>query len=334
MSRALLASLFAVALLAAPLGPAAAAALEKPGYGLLLLASEAGATWKKDLGALRSSLKNMAVESVGGASDPVALQKAVEKLERQRPGKIVAVSLEPLSESPMLEQARFLLGIREHPAEDRPDADSERMEGGRKSALVIDPARAKWLKRVRSSTPIVLAPTIDQSPALAAILADRARKLSRDPSRETVLLVGQGPRSDKALKSWQASAQAVAEQVRAKGGFARGAAVHVRDGVRSGQRDKDRELLKARLSELVSQGGVVAVPLAPDGRRLERMLRQGAGSAAYRWDGQGVLGDARLLEWIKAASASASKLPDGRRYQDTAGGAGNSPFNSNLGGNR
>lgn len=322
-------------LLALPSGTAAAAAPAKPGYGLLLLASEAGAVWRKELAALTGQLKGVAVESVGGAGDPVALQKAVDKLERQRAGKIVVVSLEPLSESPMMEQARFLLGIREHAAEDRPDRDAERLDGGRKSALVLDPARAKWLKRVRSRTPIVLAPTLDQSPALAAILADRARKLSRDPSRETVLLVGQGPRSDKALKAWQASAQAVAEQVRAKGGFARGAAVHVRDGVRAGQRDRDRESLKARLSELVTQGGVVAVPLAPDGRRLERMLRQGAGSLAFRWDGQGVLGDARLLEWIKSASAAAARLPDARRYQDTAGGSGNSPFNpSQFGGNR
>jgi hypothetical protein len=323
-------------LLAASHGTAAAAGLGRPGYGLLLLAYEAGSTWKKDLAALRGQLKNMAVESVAGASDPVALQKAVEKLERQRPGKIVAVSLEPLSESPMVEQTRFLLGVREQPAEDRPDADAERIDGGRKSSLVMDPARAKWLKRVKSATPIVIAPTLDQSPVLAAILADRARKLSRDPRRDSVLLVGQGPRSDKALKAWQAAADAVAEQVRAKGGFARGAAVHVRDGVRAGQRDRDREALKAKLSELAVQGGIVAVPLAPDGRRLERMLRSGAGSVAYRWDGEGVLGDARLIDWIKSASAAAARLPDSRRYQDASGGlGGSSPLNnSNLGGNR
>lgn len=293
----------------------------RPTYGLLLLASDAGSGWKKDLAVLRGQLKGMAVESVGGASDPVALQKAVERLERQRPGKIVAVSLEPLSESPVIQEARFLLGVREQPAQDKPDADASRLSGGLKSSLVLETQRPRWLKRVRSASPIVMAATMDQSPVLADILADRARKLSRDPSRDTVLLVGQGPRSDAALKSWQAAADAVAEQVRAKGGFARAAAVHVRDGVRSGQRDKDREGLKAKLSSLASNGGIVAVPLAPDGKRLERMLRQAAGSTAFRWDGQGVLGDARLLEWVKSASTAASRLPDGRRYKDSAGGA-------------
>ncbi len=319
MTSACLAVLLAAA-------PAAAAGFgerdaAKPTYGLLLLASDAGSGWKKDLAALRGQLKGMAVESVGGASDPVALQKAVERLERQRPGKIVAVSLEPLSESPVIQEARFLLGVREQPAEDKPDADSERLSGGLKSSLVLETSRPRWLKRVKSSVPIVMAATLDQSPALADILADRARKLSRDPARDTLLLVGQGPRSDKALKSWQAAADAVAEQARAKGGFARAAAVHVRDGVRSGQRDRDRDGLKAKLSELAQHGTIVAVPLAPDGKRLERLLRQSAGSTAYRWDGQGALGDVRLLEWIKAASAAASKLPDGRRYKDSAGGA-------------
>jgi hypothetical protein len=312
-------------LLAAPAGAANPPSL-KPAYGVLLLASDAGSVWQKDLTALRAQLKGMAVESVGGAADGIAIQRAVERLERQRPGKIVAVSLEPLSESPFMEQARFLLGVREEPAEDKPDADSERMEGGLKRTLKLDTARPSWLKRVKTSSPLVLAATIDQSAALADILADRAKKLTREPARATVLLVGQAPRSDRALKSWQAAADAVAEQVRAKGGFARGAAVGVRDGVRSAQRDHDRDALKATLSRLAQEGGIVAVPLAPDGRRLEKVLRAGNGMVAYRWDGQGTLGDARLVEWIKGAAAAAARLPDSRRYKDTGSGLGNAPF--------
>lgn len=309
------------ALLLAPLSPARAASMPgKPGYGVLLLASDAGSVWQKDLTELRGRLKGLAVESVGGAADGIAIQRAVDKLERQRPGKIVAVALEPLSESPFMEQARFLFGVREDPAEDKPDADSERIDGGKKATLKLETGRPAWLKRVKSASPIVLAATMDQSPALSTILADRAKKLSRQPARDTVLLVGQAPRSDKALKAWQAAADAVAEQVRAKGGFARGAAVGVRDGVRSGQRDRDREEIKAKLSGLAVHGGIVAVPLAPDGRRLEKMLRNAGSSAAYRWDGKGTLGDARLSEWIAGAAMSASRLPDGRRYKDSASG--------------
>lgn len=314
--------LLLAALLASP-GPGAPssrAAGAPKGYGVLLLASDAGAVWRKDLAALRAELKGLAVESVGGAADGVAIQKAVERLERQRPGKIVAVPLEPLSESAFMDQARFLFGVREDPAEDRPDADAGRLDGGRKESLKLETKRPSWLKRVKSAGPLVLASTIDQTPTLAAILADRAKKLSRQPSRETVLLVGQAPRSDKSLRSWQAAADAVAEQVRAKGGFARGAAVGVRDGVRAGQRDHDRDALKAKLSVLAQHGVIVAVPLAPDGRRLEKMLRSASPGTAFRWDGQGTLGDARLTAWIKAAAAAAAKLPDGRRYKDSAGG--------------
>lgn len=323
MTGALLAVLAAAGPRAAAVEPA------RPGYGLLLLAQDAGAVWKRDLAALRAAFKGRAVESVGGAADPIALQRAVERLERQRPGKIVAVSLEPLSESPLNEQARFLLGVREQPAPDLPDAEGEGLSGGRPRTLVLERERPRWLKRVRASTPIVLAATMDQSPALAAMLAERARKLSRDPRRATVLLVGQGPRSDKALRAWQAAAEAVAEQVRARGGFARGAALHVRDGVRAGQRERDRAAARAKLSELAQHGPVVAVPLAPDGRRLERMLRQAAGSAYYRWDGKGVLGDARLADWIRGAADAAARRPDGRRYKDIAPGPG-----ANFGGMR
>lgn len=320
-------SLLLALVLALPAGAAPRVkAAKAPSYGILILAYGVGGSWRKDLGALRSRLKGHAVESVErieGSPDGVGVQRALDKLLNQHVDKVVAVPLAALSESPAVDEARYLFGIREEPVTDRPDAREKEMPGPRaavKSALVL-PADGRRLKRLTSRVPLVLAATIDRSQVLAEILADRAKALSRDPARDAVVLAGVGPRSDAALTSWKAAASAVAEQVRQKGGFRKAAAVAVRGGVRAGQRDKDREELRTTLRALTSEGRVVIVPLAPDGSLVERMLKRDLGNAAYHWDGKGLLGDRRLLDWVGSAAEAASKLPDARRYKDGAPGA-------------
>lgn len=306
--------------LAAGAAPRIEAATE-PVYGILILAYGVGGSWRKDLGTLRAQLKGRAIESVErieGSPDGAGVQRALDKLQNQRVAKVVAIPLMTLSQSPAVDEARYLFGIREEPAGDRPDARREGMEAPRaagKSALVLPPD-GRRLKRLASRVPLVLAATIDRSPVLAEILADRAKALSRDPSRDAVVLVGVGPRSDEALKPWKTAAAAVAEQVRRKGGFRKAAVAAVRSGVRAGQQDKDREELRATFRALAGEGRVVAVPLAPDGSLVERPLKRELGNAAYHWDGKGLLGDRRLLDWVAATAESASKLPDARRYKD------------------
>ena len=133
-----------------------------------------------------------------------------------------------------------------------------------------------------------------------------------------VVLVGIAPRSDKGLDTWKSAATAIAESVRIKGGFRESAIIWVRDGVRAGQQDKDRTENKATLRALTTQGGVIAIPLAPDGKRIGQLLQRQLGSAGYRWNGKGVIGDPRLIDWISAISKAASALPDVRQYRDDA----------------
>lgn len=319
MSSALLALILAL-----PAGAATRAKTAKePAYGVLILAYGVGGSWRKDLGTLRAQLKGHAVESVErveGSPDGVGVQRALDKLLNQHVGKVVAVPLATLSESPSVDEARYLFGIREEPVNDRPDAREKEMKAphsANKSALVL-PSDGRRLKRLASRVPLVLTATIDRSPVLAEILADRAKALSRDPAKDAVVLVGVGPRSDAALKTWKTSASAVAEQVRRKGGFRKAAVAAVRSGVRAGQQDQDRTEIRSTFHALTSEGRVVVVPLAPDGSLVERMLKRDLGNTAYRWDGKGLLGDRRLVDWVAATAEAASKLPDVRQYKDGA----------------
>lgn len=312
----------ALALLSAP---AAAAGFgntsmgRKP-YGVLLLAPDTGGAFKAELAHIRSRLQGVPLDSVDSFNDGTSVQRAVDRLNGQHVAKIVAIPLDLVSESAGMEHLRYLFGIREQPVSDRPDdarPPTAPVRSLNKSSIVL-PGRGP--KRLKSEAELVLTATIDKSPALADILGERAATLARDPAKEAVILVGVGPRSDKSLEAWRTAASAIAETVRVKGGFRASGIIWVRDGTRSGQQDSDRAENRATLRGLVTAGGVVAVPLALDGRRAGKLLQRQLGSGGYRWNGKGVLGDPRLAEWIVSISKAASTLPDVRRFKDNAQG--------------
>ncbi|MBI5245880.1 MAG: hypothetical protein HY923_01765 [Elusimicrobia bacterium] len=292
---------------------------KKP-YGVLLLATDAGGAWRKELASIRASQTGIAIESVDTSGDAKSVQNGIDRLKNQHVSKIVAVPLDLVSESPMMDQLRFLFGIREEPTDDRPDRAGQGMapvHSANKSSLVL-PSTRSGAKRLKSDADLVLTATIDKSPVLADILADRAKGLARDPAKEAVILVAIAPRSDKNLETWKTAVTAIAESVRVKGAFRESAIIWVRDGVRAVQQDKDRSENKATLRALVTKGGVVAVPLAPDGKRVGQLLQKMLGTSGYRWNGKGVIGDERLTDWIGAVSKAASALPDVRQYRDDA----------------
>lgn len=305
-------------------------------YGILILAYDVDVKWRQELGSLRGRFKGHPVETVDSAADSISVQHAVDKLLEQRVNKIVAVPLETDSDSTRLDMTRFMFGVRANPVLDVPGSGSgdlankpfPQIKPVRKPSLVLPANQDRGLgltlggdasteKQLRSKVPLVLAQAMDKSPLLVAILADRAKALTATPGRETLVLAGIGPRNDEALKKWKIDAQAIAEAVGAKAGFRKATAVAVRDFVRSDQQDKDRAELRETFRGLIHEGRVCVVPLSPEAGHVEDLLKQTFGGFfAYRWNGQGIQGDPRLVAWIKAAAEEAANLPDGRRYKD------------------
>jgi hypothetical protein len=334
----------AAALAAAPVRAqdGAAAPLGRPKtYGLLILAYDVDVKWRQELGSLRGQLKGHPVESVDSATDAISVQKALDRLLALRVDKVIAVPLETVSDSVRLDMSRYMFGVRATPVLDVPgpstgdlaDQAPKPIKPKIKPTLVLprDGQRIggmtmggdeSTMKQLKSPVPLVLAPAFDKSPLLIAILADRAKALSPQPARETLVLAGVGPRNDAALKSWLVDAQATADAVGAKAGFRKAVAVAVRDGVRSDQQDADRASLRKTFRALIREGRVCVVPLSPEADRVNDMLKRTFGGFfAYRWDGKGIQGDRRLLDWIKASADQAAALPDGRQFKDAAPGA-------------
>ncbi|MDE2490839.1 MAG: hypothetical protein KGM24_08320 [Elusimicrobia bacterium] len=337
--------LLALALAAAPAParaqefPALGGAATKP-YGVLILAYDVDAKWRRQLADARRQLPGHAVESVDSAGDAVSVQRAIDRLVARGVSKVVAIPLETDAASTRLEMTLYMFGQRGKPVLDVPAAEKSDFGaplkapgtpgmptlklGGGGTGLPLASGPAGSVKRLKCPVPLVLAPSLDGSTLLVDILADRAKALARDPAKESLVLAGVAPRSDEAMSEWLADAQKTADAVGRKAGFARAVAVAVRSGVGSDQQDSDRRTLRATFRGLTRQGPVDVVPLSPEADRVGQMLRQALGGfSAYRWDGKGVQGDARLLPWIRTAAEKASALPDGRIFKD--GGALGAP---------
>ncbi len=318
--------------LALALGPAPARAQFHPvlgfgpktGYGVLLLAYDMDADWERELGSLRGAIKGHAVESaqclnIDEAVDTLSIQSALDRFARQRVAKIVGVPLETVSDTPRLEQTRYLFGARADPVDEAPDPEKSQTSPIRpliRPTLKLEPDVPRP-RRLSSPAALVLAPAMDSSPLLVDILADRAKALAIAPAREAVVLAGIAPRSDSARKDWMERARAIAQAVRAKAGFREAAVAAVRDGVSSDQQDADRRELRETFRALARRGAITVVPLSPSADRVKQLLDKNPPGPFYRWNGKGILGDARLALWIRTAADEAAKLPDGRRYRDS-----------------
>lgn len=280
----------------------------EPPFGILLL-GEAG---DRDLSAAAEQARKRLdsrypVEFAPGWADRRAMQKAADALQARRVKALVAVPLAVASASEVMDQVRFLLGIRETPSKEFMAAPHAHRGSDDR-------------RRVEVKVPVVLAPALDQHELAVAILAERARGLSRDPAREALLLVGAAPAATES--DWLASANALAEKVRLKAGFKAARAASLKTDAPQKEREKAENDLRSLARSLRKEhGAVVVVPLDLTRGGLAARLGKTLEGAFCRYDGKTMLPDPRLIQWIEESALRASMMPDMRAFKD-AGTAG------------
>jgi hypothetical protein len=290
--------------LAAPVGAGAFGATpsEKP-FGLLLLGAGDEKDWKivENAVALKAS-KRYPLEFAAGRADVKNIQRAIDRLQSQKARKIVAVPLFLGTNSELMDQTRYLFGIRQDPS-------PEFFGSGRVS-------RPSLVRRVQSKVPLVLTQALDDQPVVVDVLTSRALALSKGSAKESVVLVSPAPSSEKAAEQWAQTLNNLAERVRAKGGFKSAAAFLLNEDGRQSTRDKRREKFKAAVQELSRRGPVLVVPFnltASDfARKIPRVLR----GTFMRFDGKALLPDERIAAWVEETALAAVKLPDMRMFKD------------------
>ncbi len=216
------------------------------------------------------------------------LQQAVDALERQGVSRIIAVPLLISSASEVMRQYQYLLGLQDH---------------------------GPWEAHVRPVThrvPVTLTDPLDDDPAVADVLVERAAALSRNPAEETVVLIAHGPNSDEDNARWLAVMERLAQQVRTEGRFRSVIPMTMRDDAPQPVQAEATRRMRQVIQEESRAGRALVVPLLLASGGVEAKIPQRLHGLHYAYAGQALLPHPKLAQWIAGRVHAAAASPSGQ----------------------
>jgi sirohydrochlorin ferrochelatase len=277
--------------------------------GILLLAHGGSAVWNDNVNALAARVdKDRPVEVAFGMATRANIQTAVDKLVARGVTEIVAVPLFVSSHSSVLTSTQYLLGLR---AEAPPELASfaKMSHGPAKGAApshdhhaAADPGEGT--RPVKVPVPIRMTGALDGHPIVAAILADRARAISKDPAREAIVLVAHGPVNDVENQQWLNNLGVLASGIRKDASYASIDWMTVKDDAPPAIRDAATAELRALVTKRSESGArVLIVPVLLSYGGIEQGIRKRLDGLDYVMATQAIMPDDRLAQWIEAQLA-------------------------------
>lgn len=267
--------------------------------GTLLVAHGASAEWNAQVEQLAAQARLPGPIEICYIMGPGAashlFQDAAQRLAAQGVSKIVVVPLLVSSHSEHYEQIRWLAG----------ETDSL-------SAMMQEHTRHAGHARAQVGIPMVVARGLDDSPAMAQVLADRGRALATgDVSKRALFLVGHGPNSAEDYAAWMSNLRRVADSVRARSGFGDVRVDVVRDDapaeVRSEAVTRVRELISMQYQ--ITGDTVVVVPvLISRGRISRETFMQDLAGLPVTYSGDPLLPHPALSQWLESRVVEARTL--------------------------
>ncbi len=235
--------------------------------GMVVLAHGADWFWNRDIEqALAQVAARHKVAFAFSMADAPTVERAVRQLEKQHVRAIVVVRAYGMASS-FLPAVNHMLGIDVEGAEDGHAAPAHAMHGG--SHGLHHGGDAKSLgaaPRIRSALPMVTVGGVNDDPLFARALLANARTVSKDPARETVIVVAHGKGDASGNQQWLDTLDSLTRQMRADGGDAfrairyatwredwpdkrKAAVAHVRRMVEEADRDGRALIVPARINE-------------------------------------------------------------------------------------
>ncbi len=285
-------------------------------YGVLLLAHGGDAQWNREVEAVGRDLRaKVPVEIAFGMADQAAISEAVRRLEARGPAKIVAVPLFVNSESEVMDQTRFVLGLRSEPSKTLGDALRAMGEAHAGHPGAAAHSHSFSTERVKIRSPFVLTPALDEHPVVLDILAERAKALSKDPSREVVLLVGHGPVDEKAHRAWSRTLRNLSGELRKRGGYRAVRGATLRDDAPPAVRAKAVQELRALVTRSAVEGRVLVVPYLMAKGGIEGKVLDALKGLKFAWDAKTLMPHPAIARWVEESAAVGSKKEDMRRFR-------------------
>ena len=228
----------------------------------------------------------------------------MRKLEAQGARNIGVVRLFVSGES-WYDRTRQILGIA--PGAPEPPASAAHAHASRhhEHAQAHEHSMAFWRLNTKASFALT-AQGLGEAPETAAILAERARALSRTPEREDVLILAHGPGDDAENRRWIAHIDARAEAVRQALPFRR-VQVETLPEDWPEKRKEAEARVRAFVTRAAADGGkAIVIPFRIQGFGPYARVLEGLDYVADR---TGLLAHPSVTNWIEAQILALRKGP-------------------------
>lgn len=275
--------------------------------GVLLLAHGGSAAWDANVQAIADDVnRTMPTEVALGMATRANIQRAVDRLQERGVARIVAVPLFISSHSSVITSTEYLLGARK----DMPPALHifAKMSHGPAGHEGHHGPDTDGTTPVKARVPITVTPALDAHALVAAIVADRAAAISRQPEREAVILVAHGPTADDENARWVVNLRALGAGVAARRPFAAVDALTVRDDAPAPIRDAATQEFRALVERHRSQGrSVLIVPVLLSFGGIEAGVRKRLDGLEYAMTDRALAPDPRLADWVRTMAQTAAR---------------------------
>lgn len=300
------------------LAGALAAAPATDGYGVLVMAHGGSPEWNQAvLDSVAPLAERYPLEVAFGMADACSMQEAVAKLEERGVRQVGVVRLFISGES-WADRTRQILGMIEGAPASDPALCAEEAapppdHGGHAGHGAAAPAgghgqhRMAFFRIETHSTFVLSTEGLADAPEMGAILADRARGLSRVPEREDVLVLAHGPGDDDENARWLAAIGSRASEIAAGLPFHRVQVLTLREDWPE-KRVAAEERVRAFVGQSAAEGRkALVIPFRLFGfGPYAKVL----GDATYVADQRGLLPHVNVTRWI-ARQAEALRPPAG-----------------------
>jgi len=172
--------------------------VSKENLGVVFMPHGSGYVWNRTMmDAVEALQDEYMIEHAFSMADPVVMEKAVRKLEKRGAKAITVVRVFSL-ESSFRDGTEYVLGLNEH------------FGHGHGHGSSAPP------QRIISGSAFYTLGGLEASPLFAEALLDRAFGLSKDPDKETIILIGHGTGSDEANSHWENNLSKIAAHIKMK----------------------------------------------------------------------------------------------------------------------
>ncbi len=257
----------------------------------------------------------VAVGYLSDANGP-SVEDAYHQLTALGAQRIVMVSLMVSSHSDHMREIRSLAGL--HDQSPASASSFEATGGGRArgpspGVKTTNPHMAP----IEGPVPIVaLGRGLDGHPGLAEVLLDRARELSEEPARESVVLVAYGPSADADAALWQRDLERVSRSIVARGGFRSANAYPLRDDAPASIKETALAELRRAVEAGSADGRAIVIPVLVSRGRTVDEIPDALDGLDFAWSGRPLMPDERIVSIVleRAVEACARVLGPGTPF--------------------